>query len=86
MENLISSLKIHEMELIGDEPNKGSKYIALKSKSKSFKAHQAMEYEKYNSNGDCDHGSNVEEMTFLTKRLQYLNKKKKRFSRRVSGG
>jgi hypothetical protein len=38
LENLMSSLKSHEIELIGDEPAKKSKSIALTSKKKSAKA------------------------------------------------
>lgn len=38
MENMISSLKSHEMKLIGDEPMKKSKFIALNSKVKFVKA------------------------------------------------
>ena len=43
LENLISSLKSHEMELIGDEPTKKSKSIAQKSMGKFAKALQAVE-------------------------------------------
>jgi len=38
LENLISSLKSHDIKLIGDEPTKKSKSIALTSNEKSVKA------------------------------------------------
>ena len=43
LENLINSLKSHEIELVGDEHAKKSKSIALTSKGKSAKALQATE-------------------------------------------
>jgi len=52
LENLISSLKIHEIDLIRDEPTKKSKSIALKSKGKAVKAHQAMGSKKEVPKGD----------------------------------
>lgn len=42
LENLISSRKSHEMELIGNEPAKKSKSITMKSMEKSVKALQAI--------------------------------------------
>jgi len=73
------------MEIIGDEPTKKSKSIALKSKGKSAKALQALESNEETLEGDFDNGSDVEEMVFLTKRLCYMNRKKKRFYGRRNG-
>jgi hypothetical protein len=76
LENLISSLKSHEIELVEDEPSKESKSIGLKSKEKSAKALQASESEEETPNGGSDNDSYVEEMTYLTKRFQCLTKSK----------
>jgi len=69
MENLISSLKSHEIELVEVEPSKESKSNALTSKGKSVKALQATESEEETHNGGSDNDSYVEEMTYLTKRF-----------------
>lgn len=45
LNNLISSLMSPEMKLIGDEPTKKSKSIALNSKGKAVKALQVVESE-----------------------------------------
>jgi len=72
------------MEKFGDDPSKNSKYIALKSKDKFVKELQAVESKEDTPEEDLAKDSNEDEMTFLTKRVQYLNKNK-RFSRRNIG-
>jgi len=77
LEKLIGSSKSNEIELIGDKPTTKSKSIDLKSKGKFIKVLQAIKFEEtqdINFEEDYD----VQEMTFFTKRLQYLNKKKRR--------
>jgi hypothetical protein len=69
LENLISSLKSHEIELVEDEPSKESKSIDQTSKGKSAKALQATESEEETHNGGYDNDSYVEEMAYLTKRF-----------------
>ena len=43
LEELVSSLRSHEIELEEDEPHKRGKYVALKSKPEKTKAYQAEE-------------------------------------------
>ena len=69
LKNLISSIKSHEIELIGDEPAKKSKSIALKSRGKSSKSLQDVESKEETPNGGSDDDLDVEEMTYLTKRI-----------------
>jgi len=76
LENLIISLKSHEIELVEDEPFKESKSIALTSKGKSVKALRATESKEETPNGSSDNDSYVEERTYLTKRFQCLTKNK----------
>ena len=73
------------MELIGVEPTNKSKSIALKSKGKSVKTFQVVVSEEETLEGDSEDSYNVEVMAFFTKRLQYLNKKKKMLHGRSSG-
>lgn len=54
LKNMISSLKIHEIELIGDELVKNSKSISLKSKGIYAKALQTGESEEETANGESE--------------------------------
>jgi hypothetical protein len=54
LENLISSLKSLENELVEDEPSKESKFISLTPKEKSAKALQASESEEETPNGGSE--------------------------------
>jgi len=83
LEDLISSLKFHELGLNQDEPAKKSKSIALKGKSS--KALKADESEDESPAGGSDEDPEAEEMTMLSKRLQYLAKRNKSFSNNISG-
>ena len=86
VEDLISSLKCHEIGLNEQEPVKKPKSIALKSKGKSSKALKANESEDESHAGDSDEDLIVvEEMTMLSNRLQYLARKSKKFLGRGSG-
>jgi hypothetical protein len=67
LENLISSLKSHEIELVGDEPAKKSKSIAQTSKGKSSKALEAIESKEETLDGGSDNDLDVEELIYLTK-------------------
>jgi len=53
----------------------------MKSKGKFVKALQDVEFEEEALEGHSVDGSNDEEMTFLTKRLQYQTRIRKRFIR-----
>ena len=55
VEDLVSSLKVHELSLNEHEPTKKSKSIALPSKGKTSKALKVVESEEEDSpNGDSD--------------------------------
>jgi len=87
IEDLVSSLKVHELSLNEHESSKKSKSIALPSKGKSSKALKVIkseEEEEESPNGDSDEDP-AEMMAMLSNRLQYLAKKNKKFlSRRNS--
>ena len=85
VEDLVSSLKVHELSLNKHESAKKSKSIALPSKGKSLKALKVIESkEKESPDGDSDEDP-AEMMAMLSNRLQYLAKKNKKFlSRRNS--
>lgn len=71
LEELISSLRSHEIELNEDEPQKKNKSVALKSRIKSeSKALQVLEESSAESSEDED------EMSLLSKKLNQLWKHK----------
>lgn len=73
LEELISSLRSHEIELNEDEPQKKNKSVALKSNRISeSKALQVLEESSAKSFGDED------EMSLLSKRLNQIWKHKQR--------
>ena len=85
VEDLISSLKCHEIGLNEHEPIKKPKFIALKSRGKSTKALKALEFEEESTSEDSDEDREiVQKMAMLSNRLQYLAKKNKRFLSRSS--
>jgi len=77
LENLIGSLKSHEIELEGDEPNNLSKSVALTSKEKTTKSLQIAKLEEMDSDDESDDDADFKEMTYITKRFQYLTKKRR---------
>jgi len=80
VEDLISSLKCHEIDLNEHEPIKKPKSIAQKSRGKSTKALKALESEEESTSEDSDEDPEiVQKMDMLSNRLQYLAKKNKRF-------
>lgn len=85
LEDLISSLKCHDIGLNEQEPVRKPKSIALKSKGKSSKVLKANESEDESPTAGSEEDPEVEEMVMLSKRLQYLAKKNKRFWRRSNG-
>ncbi|RHN55345.1 putative transcription factor interactor and regulator CCHC(Zn) family [Medicago truncatula] len=81
VEDLVSSLKVHEMSLNEHETSKKSKSIALPSKgktSKSSKAYKASESEEESPDGDSDEDQSVK-MAMLSNKLEYLARKQKKF-------
>jgi len=83
VEDLVSSLKVHEISLNEHEPAKKSKSIALPSKGKSSKALKVIESEEESHDGDSDEDP-AEMMAMLSNRLQYLARKNKKFLSRRS--
>jgi len=79
VEDLISSLKYHDIGLNEHESIKKPKSIALKSRGKSTKALNALESEDSDEDPEI-----VQKMAMLSIRLQYLAKKNKRFLSRGS--
>src|SRR4030043_129142 len=83
LENLISSLKCHELGFPEAESSKKSKSIALKSKDKEAKAFKAAESEEESVEEDFG-DSEAEELEPLTNRLKRWSGKNKKFSRSSS--
>ncbi|RHN74566.1 putative transcription factor interactor and regulator CCHC(Zn) family [Medicago truncatula] len=84
VEDLVNSLKVHEISLNEHEPSKKSKFIALPSKGKSSKALKAVKYEEELSDGDSDEDP-TEKMSMLSNKLEYLAKKNKKFMSKKGG-
>jgi len=83
VEDLISSLEVHEISLDEHDSAKKSKSNALKSKVKHSQAFKAIESEEKSSYGDFDEDPTVaENMAMLSKKLQYLARKNKKGSRK----
>lgn len=71
LEELISSLRSHEIEVNEDEPQRKGKFVALKSNRKfDSKALQVLEEKSGESSSDED------EMSLLSRRLNQLWKHK----------
>jgi len=84
VEDLISSLKVHEISLDKHDYAKKTKSIALPSKGKSSKTLKVIEFDDESPDRDSDEDP-AEKMAMLSSRLQYLAKKNKKFlSRRSS--
>src|ERR1044072_8194459 len=64
LEELISSLKSHEIELQEDEPRRRVKSVALKSNSRKAKACQAKE--------DFEESSEEDELSLISRRINHL--------------
>jgi len=85
VEDLISSLKCHEIGLNEHEPIKKPMSIALKLRGKSSKALKALESEEEFTSEDSDEDPEiVQKMAMLSNKLKHLAKKNKRFLSRSS--
>jgi len=73
VEDLVSSLKVHEISLNEHEPAKKSKSIAFPSKGKSSKALKVIEFEEESPDGDFDEDPTKK---FLSRRSSYKCSKK----------
>src|ERR1044072_628448 len=79
LEELISSLRRHEIELQADEPQRRNKSVALKSNSKKIKAPQAKEESEYS-----EESSEEDELSLISRRINRLWKHRQ--GRRFSNG
>jgi len=84
VEDLVSSLKVHEISLNEHEPAKKSKSIALPSKGKSSKALKVIESEDESLDGDSDEDP-TEKMAMLSNKLEYLTRKNRKFLSKRGG-
>ena len=86
VEDLISSLKVHEISLDEHDSTKKTKSIALVSKGKSSKALKAIESKEESVDGGSNEDPTVvEKMAILSNKLRYLARKNKKFLSRSSG-
>src|ERR1044072_925742 len=67
LEELISSLRSHEIELKEDEPQRRNKSVALKSYSKKAKAIQAEEESEAS-----EESSDEDELSLISRRINHL--------------
>src|ERR1044072_5613112 len=67
LEELISSLRSHEIELQEDEPQRKVKFVALKSSSRKAKALQADE-----ESDDSEGNSEKDELSLISRRINRL--------------
>src|ERR1044072_7910202 len=67
LEELISSLRSHEIELQEDEPRRRVKSVALKSSSRKAKALQAGEESE-----DSEGSSDEDELSLISRRINHL--------------
>jgi len=84
VEDLVSSLKVHEIGLNEYEPTKKVKSIALPSKGKSSEAFKVIQSEDESPDGDSDEDP-TEKMTMLSNKLEYLAKKNRKFLSKRGG-
>jgi hypothetical protein len=82
VEDLVISLKVHEVSLNEHEPAMKSKSIALPSKEKSSKALKVIESKDESPDGDSDEDP-TEKMAMLCNKLEYLGKKNKKFLSKI---
>jgi len=84
VEDLVSSLKVHETGLNEHEPTKKVKSIALPSKGKSSKDFKVVESEDESPDGDSDQDP-TEKMAMLSNKLEYLARKNMKFLSKKGG-
>jgi len=84
VEDLVSSLKVHEIGLNEHEPTKKVKSIALPSKGKSSKPFKVIESEDELPDGDSDEDP-TKKMAMLSNKLEYLAKKNRKFLSKRGG-
>ena len=80
LEELLGSLKVHELELNEEDSSRKEKFIALKAKkpssSKSLKAEESSEDA---NSADDESNSDEDELSLISRKIQHLWKKKRGF-------
>jgi len=84
VDDLVSSLKVHEIGLNEHEPPKKVKSIAMPSKGKSSKAFKVIESEDESPDGDSDEDP-TKKMVLLSNKPEYLAKKNRKFLSKKGG-
>jgi len=84
VEDLVSSLKVHEIGLNEHEPAKKVKSIVVPSIGKSSKALKVVESEDESPDGDFDEDP-TENMAMLSNKLEYLARKNRKFLSKKGG-
>jgi len=84
VEDLVCSLKVHEIGLDEHEPSKKVKSIALPSRGKSSKALKVVESEDESPDEDSDEDP-TEKMAMLSNKLEYLARKNRKFLSKKGG-
>jgi len=84
VEDLVSSLEVHEISLNEHEPPKKTKSIALPCKGKSSKALKFIESEEESPDGDSNEDP-TEKMAMLSNKLEYLARKNRKFLSKKGG-
>jgi len=84
VEDLVRSLKVHEMSLNEHKSSKKNKSISLPSKGKSSKALKVIESEEESPDGDFDEDP-AEKMAMLSNKHEYLAKKNRKILSRRGG-
>jgi len=84
LEDLVSSLKVHEIGLNEHEPAMKVKSIALPSRGKSSKALKVVESENESPDGDSDEDP-TEKMAMLSNKLEYVARKNMKFISKKGG-
>ena len=84
VEDLVNSLKVHEIGLNEHDSASKEKSIALPSKGKSSKAFKVIESEDESPDGDSDEDP-TEKMAMLSNKLEYLAKKNRKFLSKKGG-
>jgi len=80
VEDLVSSLKVHEISLNEHEPAKKSKSITLPSKGKSSKALKVIESEEESLDGDSDEDPDGQEEQEVLEHKKWLQRHQERRS------
>lgn len=74
LEEIVSYLRSHEIELEEDEPQKRGKFVTIKSKPEKTRAYQAEE----ESEGFDEDSKDDDELSLISKRVNRLWKHKKK--------